>query len=267
MIPNIASTVIVEMRYCARTVIVWWDTEKRARGYIALHHLYIMAREGILWKYPLPQILYSYFYIFRTPSTSRSVHMWTHYTDWPCCLYNDILKFFLGEIWKALSNHSFPPISRKYFSSICSEKWISNCCSSPLTQVFPITNINLAFQWSDDGWKMVSKCSILVAPAMLFQHYISIFNNIWNHLELLIYWLLNYNDGDFYLGSQVGTALAIRFQHHIFQYELWIWDIVIGPLPYIALKLVMTIYHPIGFHRENFIWSPHKNLLNEFQKI
>ena len=31
-----------------------WDTEKGARGYIALHHLYIMAQEGILRKYPLP---------------------------------------------------------------------------------------------------------------------------------------------------------------------------------------------------------------------
>ena len=40
----------------------------------------------------------------------------------------------------------FPSLSRKYFPSICSEKWIWNCCSSPLTQVFAIINISLTFQ-------------------------------------------------------------------------------------------------------------------------
>ena len=43
-----------DTEYCAHCYCPW-DTEKRARGYIALHHLYIMAQEGILWKYPLPQ--------------------------------------------------------------------------------------------------------------------------------------------------------------------------------------------------------------------
>ena len=83
-----------DTEYCAlHSYCRAWDTEKRARGYIAQHHLYIMAQEGILWKYPLPLIHSNTLqYSFCTKSTSHSANMWTQCTHWSFSLCNGVLK-------------------------------------------------------------------------------------------------------------------------------------------------------------------------------
>ena len=91
-----------------------WDTEKGARGYIALHHLYIMAQEGILRKYPLPHDTLQFISCPDiTPFYEHSVKLQTiHSHTWASSsiIAPKTKEFFLLQLWKAFPTNISSPV-------------------------------------------------------------------------------------------------------------------------------------------------------------
>ena len=105
-------------------------------------------------------------------------------------------------------------------------------------------SIPMVWWWFKDGEQVFNigcSCHVISTSYFNFQYYLELSGII----DLCKTTMMV----TFTLGPKLRLLLPLDF-NIIFQYELWIWDIVIHPLPYIALKLFMTIYHPIGFHKE-----------------
>ena len=90
-----------------------WDTEKGARGYIALHHLYIMAQEGILRKYPLPHDTLQFISCLNiTPFYEHSVKLQTipqPYVGFQLHHCSKDKRIFFATIMKSFSYKYFLP--------------------------------------------------------------------------------------------------------------------------------------------------------------